>query len=288
MPIQSFFRQRSLTLFALYFAASGCIAACIAYPLWRLMPDFEFDKVLSRAAILAAAGLLVPLGRWLALSRAEVGLQAFHGRQFAGYWLLGYLLILPPSVVFVLIDFRVFDVRVLDDLVEAFRVALMAVLSGVLVGLFEEVLFRGVLLSLWRRTSVRWAVAGSSAIYALVHFVEAAEPVAEPGWLSGFGQLSGAFAPLLDPRAYWDSFLGLFLLGVGLCWVRLRTGSLWPCIALHGAFVMFLKIYKDVTIRDIDVPLAWVVGSYDNFVGMLTSLWLLVVLGVMWLCQRRG
>ncbi len=287
MLIQTFFRQRSLTLFALYFAASGCIAACVAYPLWHLMPGFEFDKVLSRAAILAAAVLLLPLGRWLALSRAEIGLKDFDGRQFAGYWLLGYLLILPPSVAFVLIDFRVFDVRVLDDIGEASRVALMAVVSGLLVGLFEEVLFRGVLLSLWRRTSARWAVVGSSTVYALVHFVESAEPVSEPGWLSGFAQLSGAFAPLLEPRAYWDSFLGLFLLGVGLCWVRMRTGSLWPCIALHGAFVMFLKIYKDVTIRDIDVPLAWVVGSYDNFVGLLTSLWLVLVLAGMWYYRRR-
>ena len=200
MPIQTFFRQRSLTLFALYFAASGCIAACVAYPLWLLMPDVAFDKVLSRAAILAAALLLVPLGRWLALSRSEIGLPAFDGRQFAGYWLLGYLLILPPSVVFVLIDFRVFDVRVLDDIVEALRVAVMALVSGVLVGLFEEVLFRGVLLALWRRTSARWAVAGSSAVYALVHFVESAEPAVEPDWLSGFGQLSGAFAPLLAPQ----------------------------------------------------------------------------------------
>ena len=49
---------------------------------------------------------------------------------------------------------------------------------------------------------------------------------------------------------------------------------------------MFLKVYKDMTIRDIDVPLAWVVGSYDNFVGLLTSVWLLVVLALMWRYRR--
>ena len=280
------FHRHPLTLFGVYFLASGLIAAMVAYPLWMLLPGFEFDKVLSRAAILAAAALLVPLLRHLALSREEMCLGRFNAKSFLAYWILGWALIMPPSVAFVLIDFRVFDVRVLDNLAEVFRVAALAVVSGVLVGLFEEVLFRGALLSLWERVAPGLAVIGSSAVYAAVHFVEAAEPVVEPGWLSGFSQLASAFSPLLRPLEYWDSFAGLFLLGVGLCWVRQRTGSLWPCIAMHGAFVMFLKVYKDLTIRDIDVPLAWVVGGYDNFVGELTSVWLLVVLAGWWLVAR--
>jgi membrane protease YdiL (CAAX protease family) len=88
-------------------------------------------------------------------------------------------------------------------------------------------------------------------------------------------------APLGSPGEYWDSFLSLFLLGVGFCWVRRRTGSLWWCIGLHAAFVTGIRILKELSIRDEVNPYKVLVGTYDHFVGDLTTVWLLLIgLGV--------
>ncbi len=84
--------------------------------------------------------------------------------------------------------------------------ALAAVLIyGVLVApLFEEVLFRGFLVPPLAR---RWGAVGAIA-----------------GTAVAFGLLHGA-----DPSAV----VPLTGLGALLAWLRLRTGSLWPAIALH-------------------------------------------------------
>ena len=279
-------QKHPLLLFAAYLGASGVLAALIAPLIWPLL-DYPFERVLSRLALLIAALLLVPVLRIAALTRSEIGFHGFAAGRFARDWCLGIALILPPAVFFLLIDFRVFDPRVAAEPLEVARVALLGVISGLAIGVFEETLFRGVLLGVWLRVQPKVAIWGSSAAYALVHFVEADEHAVPDSFWAGFQQLGAAFAPLASPGAYWDSFVGLFLLGVGLAWVRLRTGSLWTSIALHAAFVTFLKVYKDVTIRDIDVPLAWVVGTYDNFVGEATALWLLVILIVAWLWSRQ-
>jgi membrane protease YdiL (CAAX protease family) len=74
----------------------------------------------------------------------------------------------------------------------------------------EEVVFRGAVLGvLGRWGGPRLGIAGSSALFALVH---------------------------LGTSATWTRLLGVFLLGVLLALVRLSAGSLWPSIALHWTF----------------------------------------------------
>ncbi|MCT0225145.1 CPBP family intramembrane glutamic endopeptidase [Synechococcus sp. CS-1328] len=79
-----------------------------------------------------------------------------------------------------------------------------AVTAMVLAPLFEETLFRGVLLPvLARRFGDTGAVLGSAALFALAHL--------------SLGEL----APL-------------FVLGLGLGWLRLRSGRLGACVLMHG------------------------------------------------------
>ncbi len=74
----------------------------------------------------------------------------------------------------------------------------------VLVPLGEELLFRGALFGwLRRRLSIRWSIAISSLLFALIHQI-----------------------PIILPAA----FLG----GVALAWVRERTGSVVPGIVAHS------------------------------------------------------
>jgi uncharacterized protein len=81
---------------------------------------------------------------------------------------------------------------------------MLMVLVAVAAPLAEELLFRGMLYPLLRRNmGVVAAVALSAALFSAVHVV-----------------------PILLPA--------LFVIGVVLAIVRERSGSLWPCIALHA------------------------------------------------------
>lgn len=85
--------------------------------------------------------------------------------------------------------------------------ALMVVGVGPLV---EELLFRGVLLSaLMRRCSLGWAIAISSAAFALVHL---------PGL-----------------QFQWYAVPALALLALVLAWLRLHSASIWPAVVAHAA-----------------------------------------------------
>lgn len=88
------------------------------------------------------------------------------------------------------------------------RVLLALVVVGV-APFAEELVFRGVLLSgLARRMPIGWAVLASAVIFGCAH-------------LPDFG-----FA--------WYPMPVLILLGLIAAWLRVRTRSLWPSIALHA------------------------------------------------------
>ena len=82
-----------------------------------------------------------------------------------------------------------------------------------------------------------------------------------------------------------ESFFALFLLGLLFSWVRERF-SLWACISLHAVWVMSLRIYKELTVRDVVHPMREWVGEYDNFLGEATAFWLIFCFVVIALRQQ--
>lgn len=105
----------------------------------------------------------------------------------------------------------------------------LAVLAAVAVGapLVEEIIFRGMLLSILVRSLSRWpAILISAAIFSAVH--------------------------LLDPNAI-AVIPGLFLLGVVLGWVALRRGNLSLAIAMHSG----INLLAAVTLLYGDSLLEW-------------------------------
>ena len=83
--------------------------------------------------------------------------------------------------------------------------------------MIEELMFRGVLLSaLMRRMSVAASVAVCSLLFGAVH-------------------LAG-----LDFQ--WYALPNLILLAAALCWLRLKSESLWPAIVAHGVFNLFALV----------------------------------------------
>jgi uncharacterized protein len=83
--------------------------------------------------------------------------------------------------------------------------------------MIEELLFRGVLLSaLMDRLSTRWSVAICALLFGVVH--------------------------LIGLNFQWYAVPNLTLLAMALCWLRLKSASLWPPILTHSVYNLFAFI----------------------------------------------
>jgi membrane protease YdiL (CAAX protease family) len=112
----------------------------------------------------------------------------------------------------------------------------LAVLAVIAVGapIIEEIIFRGMLLSVLSRSLRKWpAILISAAIFATVH--------------------------LLDPDAI-AVVPGLFLLGIALGWVALRRGDLSLAIAMHSG----INLLAAVTLLYGDSILKWAETQLDQ------------------------
>lgn len=101
--------------------------------------------------------------------------------------------------------------------------ALTFVSLVVLPPLTEEILVRGVLYSSLKKVmTFVWATLITSLIFAAAHLPE-----------------GGAAGPL------WIAFIDTFVLSLVLCWLREKTGTLWPGITLHAIknCIAFLALF---------------------------------------------
>ena len=277
--------MRGFLLGAAYLAVAILSGSLLAWAVHDLLP-YTHEKVLSRSVLLFAALGLVPLWRLLGLNRETIGLVGFRGAEMVRSFLVGLLVIAPVVLFFWVVGYRMLVPE--DQLAEINIAATIGIVFGsaVLVGLFEEVLFRGVVLA---AIEIRWgfwaAAGGSSFVYALVHFLDV-DMVLAPSWYAGFVYLGQSMASLAQPAGYWDSFVSLFLLGILFCVVRSKL-SLWWCIGFHAAWVFAIRIQSAVTDRDPVNPFLPIISDYDHFVGHLVSGWLLFLLVVMHLNELR-
>jgi membrane protease YdiL (CAAX protease family) len=123
--------------------------------------------------------------------------------------------------------------------------------TAVTVGIIEEIFFRGAILGMClRKMTVLWSVVLTSVIYALLHFLDPPRlnlTEDQVGWSTGFMVLGKAFGELLEWQSFAAAFLTLFVIGVVLAVVRLRTRSLWLAIGLHGGWVFGYQLFNKLT-----------------------------------------
>lgn len=249
--------------------------------------EYEYLKVLSKSIQLVLVLSVIPLWRWLRLDFYAIGLEDWRARVWLRWVGAGIVSLLPLILFFLVTGFRVLDNRVsilsLDFLVTVSTV----VVGAFLVAVFEEILFRGVLYTLFRRAwSVLMSAAGVSLLYAGVHFLRNEETLLTVGLFSGFTYLSKALLGLGAVAQDLGSFGTLFLLSLVLIWARTQF-NLWVCIALHASWVLSIRMFKELTIRDIVNPFASWVGSYDNFIGPLALFWLIFIVVLIRLYLQR-
>jgi uncharacterized protein len=161
---------------------------------------------------------------------------------------------------------------------------------GALVGLVEELTFRALLFrAMLRDWGPCRALLGSSAVYAVLHCISGSY-LSAPGWQPAVGldllqvyftDANGSLLP--DLRLV----VGLFLLGLLLSYLYLRTGALWASVGLHGGMIFAIKIMKKFLNRAEGFP-AWLLGDYQ-FVVSGVACWPVLIgfLGALvWLAPR--
>jgi membrane protease YdiL (CAAX protease family) len=156
------------------------------------------------------------------------------------------------------------------DVPKTIRKASAGLVGALLVGVFEEVLFRGVLL---RRFVLdlgpRVGVPVTTVVYAVVHGLRGGGKITASDWWAGWARTSSLFAPLGDALV-WPGIAGLFVLGLVFAGIRQRTGSLWMPIGIHAAWVGVFRVGR--LFFDIRRRPAWLVGpGWPPLVGGLAG-----------------
>lgn len=218
------------------------------HPALQKIAANPFHRFVDRSLLILALSALLPLLRNLGInSRHDLGLgkPARHWRQLLGGFLLGF-----TGLALVVSLALVFGERVWNPHPAAAIAAKMfsAALTAAVVAMLEEILFRGGIFGGLRRGfHWRFALVASSAVYALVHFLERAELSGGVTWLSGLELLPRMLHGFVDFQRLVPGFFSLAIAGWLLGLAYQRTGSLYASIGLHAGWIFWLKSYGFLT-----------------------------------------
>lgn len=243
-----------------------------------------FRRVNDRIVLICVLGLLVPAYRMSGLhGRADFGIP----KRSDGLRLFGSgLLVAMASMLFVYTVGWFVGVYGAVDIAGDLVSELLKIMIGMLlIGVIEEVLFRGYILTALRKSlGPVSAVLLSSALFALVHFIKPAEPEMTDRWYAGFLLFSNLFADASD--TFWPEVCTLFCMGTVLATLSLWTRSVYITIGLHAGWVWIMMLFRLFT--ENQGKLVWLYGPGEwiskGWVGPIMAL---VVLAVVVLGRKK-
>jgi membrane protease YdiL (CAAX protease family) len=270
-----------VSIIVVYFCTICLLGCLLAYPIYQIS-GANFERIVSRTILILAILLFYPTCRILKIN--DFTSLGFNRENFFPIairsWLLGAVMLAPISIFFLSCGFRLWEPAP-QNLIEPVTIIFSAIISACIIGLIEETLFRGLLQSqLTSAMNSFWAVIVVSIIYSGVHFLQAPgyDPNQTVHWYSGFTLLSSAFANFNNASTFLDAWVALFLAGLFLSLVRLRTNNILWCIGIHAGWVTHIKVFKDVTDRDNTAQCGSFASNYDNFIGEFSAAWILLIL----------
>jgi membrane protease YdiL (CAAX protease family) len=277
-------------MLVLFIITSG---ACIFSYLIAL--SFNDPTILRKLMIRLSQILLLlsifPVSKWLNLNKEMLGYAPFKTmlKQFGHGFGLSLLILLP--VFFTLNFLGVHSI----DMTKAWTFSWVAKKFGIafglglLIGIVEESVFRGLLLTSLRKYLPAFsAVLISSIYYAGLHFLDSKSPVLEEtlSWNGSFQLLGEAYHNVFamqEPTA----FLALCAVGLFLGALRLRGDmNLALCIGCHTGWVTLIRMSKSTMSIDLTTPYSFLVSHYDGVIGLLVAGWLLFALASYWLFTK--
>ena len=286
--------MRALLVFSAVFISAILFGALLAFPVYEIFSSFgeiTFRKTVSRTTLLS--GLLFSLlyfAHYHGLSLRRLGIRAnrAHIRLFQGL-AAGLVIVVVIEANLLLLSVHELDEERLFSLDHVSLLLFKGLITGLLVGIIEEIMFRGALLGgLSRQTNPVLALVTVSLVYAAVHYLKFRDLPADTivTWNTGVTMIPPALFQFADPARY-DAMLTLFCLGLLLGLVRLLTGSLLLCIGIHAGLITGEKLIQNVAVFIPHNPHAHLVNRYDQFMGNLASVWLLVLCVSFYFYYRR-
>ncbi len=165
---------------------------------------------------------------------------------------------------------------------------LLALVAALLIPPLEETLFRGFIQrELVQGLGWRAGWIAAAAIYMLAHFLKIPAAVDhQPVRLwSGATALGEAFMPLVNGDFLSGRGLNLFLIGLILGGIFLRSGHLWVNAGLHGGWILGLLLFSGFT-RPVEPPYVPFLGG-DILSSFLTTVVLLMLSVWLWRYYRH-
>ncbi|NJA07857.1 CPBP family intramembrane metalloprotease [Methylococcaceae bacterium WWC4] len=261
------------------------VAGFIGYGVLLLVGDvLPLAKLVSKITLVLLLLSVWPLKHYLRLDWSNFGFasrQVFF-RQMGRGFLLGLASLLPVLIVLYGLGVHVWDDSRVWSVNKVAEKLGLGLFFSLLIGVGEELLFRGLLLTALRRVlPLSIAVVLSSLYYAALHFLKSTSliPYAELTPFSGMKLLGEAFGSWLNPDIL-TALIALLVVGCFMATIRLRwTESLGLCVGCHAAWVWQIKVFRDFFNVNLQSKLLYLVNTYyDGVIGPLVSVWLLLAL----------
>ncbi len=273
-------------LFLLSFIAVLLLAVFISPLLFHVLP-YKFERIFNRIVMI---GTLICVAAFVRIRRENL---SQYGLLFdvRAIQMLSIAFICPVVVLSIYVALQslfgeaVYSLQPVGAVQWINRIC-GATLTGLLIGTIEELFFRGVVfhgLKSFFKNRLVVALILTNAFYSIVHFVNAKKPFIDqsPTFMDSLRVLGAPLQSLVHFGNYWPGFVGLFIFGLMLTGLLLRTKSLYPAIGLHAGAVFFIK--TDGLLVDFgQTNLIW--GSskmYDGIAGWLALITLYFVLTIL-------
>jgi membrane protease YdiL (CAAX protease family) len=221
-----------------------------------------FHRYVNRALLgLALIGLWPLLKNLGATSPRDFGLVNPFGqlKKLGGGFLLGFFSLAIVAAIALASGARTFEQNLTHA--KLGEKILAAAGAAIVVSVLEEILFRGGLFGSLKKV-FHWifALVISSAIYAIVHFMESASEPSVVTWRSGLDTLALMLRNFTNWHAVFPGFFNLALAGAILALAYQRTGNLYFSIGLHAGWIFWLKSYGFLTVSN-KAANAWIWGG---------------------------
>lgn len=242
---------------------------------WADLADSVFDspfrRVNDRIVLICVLGLLVPAYRMSGLrGRADFGIpkRSDWARLFGAG-----LIVAAASMLLVYLIGLFAGVYGPTEVNGVVGQLLNIVIGMLLIGVIEEILFRGYILNALRKSlGPVAAILLSSALFAVVHFIKPAEPEITNRWYSGFLLFTNLFSSAGD--TFWPEVCTLFCMGTVLATLSYWTRSVYICIGLHAGWVWIMMLFRLFT--ENQGRLVWLYGPGEwiskGWVGPIMAL----------------
>ncbi|NOT83765.1 MAG: CPBP family intramembrane metalloprotease [Methylococcaceae bacterium] len=269
--------------------------ACIAsyFIVQHFGDDYPFRKIIKKSTLFFLALSIFPIMAVLKLNKADLGFAPrpiFFKQLLTGFG-LGFLTLIPVIILLTALGINIIDESQPWTGFWIGKKLLIELFLALLIGFFEESLFRGLFLrGLAKHLPLAAAILLSALYYASLHFLDSKTliPTQELTVFSGFKLLGEAVVNIFNPDIL-PAFFAILM--VGICLGLLRTQvkqSLGYCIGCHASWVWQIKLNKSFFNTDFSNPYAYLVSAYDGVVGPLVAGWLLLVVVLYSVYRRLG